>query len=151
MTDELKQTIRIVRKKKVTTDERGRTVWNVPVEETELELVSTTMLKSLLTSKDTEEKLAQVAAEKQGVLAQNLSSGSFEIIDDEDLKAALASAENAEVTRPTADVVYEAVPESDTGEELSLVSTQMLKQILCDDEAIDLPDEGGGFDPYNTG
>ena len=125
MTDELKQTVRIVRKKKVTTDDRGRTVWNVPVEETELELVSTTMLKSLLTSKDTEEKLAQIAAEKEGVLAQNLRSGS--------------------------DVVYEAVPESNAGEELSLVNTQMLKQILSDDDAIDVPDEGGGFDPYNTG
>ncbi len=155
MADDLKQTVRIVRKKKVTTDDRGRTVWNVPVHETELELVSTQTLKTLLSSEDQErrQRLAEVAESKDGVLAQDLSNGSFEIIDDDDLKAALASADSAEVTRPSSDVVYEPVEESDTGEELSLVSTQMLRKLLVEDDDSDEPEEdaGGGFDPYNSG
>lgn len=163
MADDLKQTVRIVRKKKVMTDDRGRTVWNVPVHESELELVSTKTLQTLLGSEDEErrKRLAEVAESKDGVLAQDLKSGGFEIIEDDDLKAALASADSAEPVKPSADVVYEPVPESATDEELSLVSTQMLRQMLSDGELTDDPDKpddpdspdagSGGFDPYNSG
>ncbi|MDJ0940151.1 MAG: hypothetical protein QNJ00_10335 [Woeseiaceae bacterium] len=163
MSDKLNKTVRIVRPAKVTTDDRGRTVWDGPVEETELELVSTTMLKKMLDSDDAQnrKRLEEAADGKDGVLAQNLTSGSFEIIDDDDLKAALASADD-DSSVPAADVTYEPLMEqADTGdEELSLVSTQALKRILNTGDAGDTSDDdpvedepfagGGGFDPYNS-
>ncbi len=91
----LTQTVRLLRPARVTRDVRGRTVWDGPVEETELELVSTTMLRAMLDSGNAEHQrcLREAANSKEGVLAKNLRSGSFEIIDDEDLKSALESAD----------------------------------------------------------
>ena len=93
MSEELKQTVRLVRRGKVRTDDRGRSVWAEPVEDVELELVSTQMLKNMLVSGDDErkERLRVAAEARDGVLAQNVQSGSFEIIDDDDLDAALKS------------------------------------------------------------
>mgnify|MGYP000498306870 CR=1 FL=1 len=164
MNDKLTQTVRIMRPSRVTTDDRGRTVWDGPVEETELELVSTQMLKSLLDSGDRQrrQELADAAKSKEGVLARNLTSGTFEIIDDDDLKAALASADATPGKARAADVTLEPIPKKsgDTEEELSLVSTQALRKILGH-EVPAAPDEkdeddgpafrGGGFDPYNHG
>ncbi len=158
MSEELKQTVRLIRRGKVHTDDRGRSVWSEPVEDVELELVSTQMLKTMLVSGDDErkEKLRAAADMREGVLAQNVQSGSFEIIDDDDLEAALKSVAEDSGPGRVADVVYEPVsgsePEAD--EELSLVSTQMLRRILGDEddggddaEAIE-PEQG--FDPYNS-
>lgn len=163
MDDKLTQTVRIMRPSRVTTDDRGRTVWEGPVEETELELVSTQMLQTLLDSGDEErrQQLADAARSKDGVLARNLTSGSFEIIDDDDLKAALESADATPARVRAADVTLEPVPKKsdNAGQELSLVSTQALRKILghevtdtSDDDADDGPAfRGGGFDPYNHG
>lgn len=159
MSDLLKQTLRIARESKVRTDDRGRSVWAEPVEETELELVSTMMLKQLLESEDEQQKqrLAQAAAGKDGVLAHNINNDQFEIIDDDDLKAALASADSAPTVASTADVIYEPLMEqADTDDdELSLVSTQALRQLMSDDDEPSddaSPDAitGSGFDPYNS-
>lgn len=156
MSDILKQTLRIARESKVKTDDRGRSVWAEPAEEAELELVSTMMLKQMLQSENVDQKqrLAKAASGKQGVLAHNVGNDDFEIIDDDDLKAALASADSRPSGAAAADVTYEPLLEqADTGdEELSLVSTQALRQILSidDDEDDTELDPGGGFDPYNN-
>lgn len=158
------QTLRILRPARVRTDDRGRTVWDGPVEETEFELVSTTSLRAMLSSGDADRKrqLKEAAASKNGVLAKNLSSGRFEIIDDDDLKAALERADSTPDPVRAADVtggpLLERVDTED--EELSLVSTQALRKLLGQPEKkepanprkkirkADSP--GGGFDPYNS-
>lgn len=162
MSKPLTQTVRILKPSKISVDDRGRSVWSGPVEETEFELVSTMMLRQLLDTKDQEQKkrLAAAASGKEGVLAQNLTSGTFEIIDDDDLKAALDSADSAPKAIRAADVTDEPLmARADTGdEELSLVSTQALRRMLGqqddedtgehEDAAPKMP--AGGFDPYNN-
>ena len=166
MDDELKQTVHLIRRGKVTTDDRGQTVWDGPVEEVELELVSTGTLKRVLDSSDAErrQRLADAAESGDGILARNMANDEFEVIDDDDLEKALASASADSGPGRVADVVYERVDTSadETSEELSLVSTQMLRRMLGGDEGTDsnVDDEeerGGespresGFDPYNSG
>lgn len=158
VSDELKKTIRIRRDAKVGTDERGNTVWTRPVESTELELVSTVMLKKIIDSDDEarKQRLRRLAEERDGVLVQDTQTDALEIISDEELEAALAAgAQTSDVTHQ-ADVVYEPASPSDDGDELSLVSTQALRRILKDEDAssegsegIDIEDDGGGFDPYD--
>lgn len=165
MDDDLKQTVHLIRRGTVTTDDRGQTVWDGPVEEVELELVSTGTLKRVLESSDAERRrrLADAAEAGDGILARNTANDAFEIIDDDDLEAALASAADASGPGRIADVVYERADAAgdEMTEELSLVSTQMLRQMLGEDEAgdgaADLGDElagksskDGGFDPYNS-
>ncbi len=155
MGDQFKETVRIVRKDKVMTDERGRTVWNVPVEEVELELVSTEMLKTLIDSGDAEKRrsLEDAARGKEGVLAKSPTSGTFEIIDDDDLQAALDGAGGVSETVDAAEFREESLMDrADTGdEELSLVSTQMLKVMLeiDEDESEDPENADTGFNPYD--
>lgn len=160
MSDKLKQTVRIVRGSKVGTDDRGQSVWTGPVEEAELELVSTSMLKGIIADGDAKREALRVAAAgKDGVLAKNLKSGSYEIIDDEDLLAALGSAAS-DTAQPAADVTLEPLMDrADIDDEaLSLVSTQALRRMLNADAADtsvepdvdDADDDGGSFDPYNS-
>ena len=136
MSDKLKQTIRIKRAK-VETDDRGRTVWSGPVEEAELELVSTAMLQKIIADDEgaNRERLNAVAQDKDGVLARNVDTDQYEIIDDYELQGA---------------------------DELSLVSTQALRRILRkdtnpaagetsgNDDSDDDDPGSGGFDPYNS-
>ena len=159
MADDFKQTVRIVRRSKVSTDDRGRSVWTEPVETAELELVNTQMLKRVLDGDDEQKKqqLRQAAGGKDGMLALDPDKDRFEIIDDDDLKAALdAQAALPAHTRP-ADVTLEPIRDRDDGddEELSLVSTQMLRQMIGIDDDADNDDvdesNQAGFDPYNSG
>ena len=96
MADRLDKTVRIVRRSKVTTDDRGRTVWTDPVDSAELELVTTTMLTHMLESDDEEQKqrIRDAASGKDGLLARDVEKNQFEIIDDDDLQAALAADDN---------------------------------------------------------
>lgn len=145
MVERLKQTVRIIRR-------------DMP-DPVEFELVSTKMLETILDTEDDRQKqaLRDAAASRDGVLAHDAENNRFEIIDDDDLLAALDNAKGSDLLRRTADVLLEAeLPEEDA-EELALVSTQMLKQILGDDE-VSLStegeltvDAGSGFDPYNSG
>jgi hypothetical protein len=158
MSDELKRTVRILRHPKVTSDARGRTVWVDPVESAELELVSTVMLERLLSSDDEnrKQKLKDAAAGKDGVLAHNLETDSFEIIDDADLMAMLEMAPGSMDANKPADVIYEPLSSlADTGEELSLVSTQALRRILKLDDETDASEDDDesadrGFNPYDN-
>ena len=125
VSDELKQTVRIVRKPKVALDEHGHSVWTEPVEAVELDLVSTTMLKKILDSDDKKarQRIEEAAKGKDGVLAHDTQKNRFEIIDDDDLQAALDSASNTPDQARPADVVLAPLSEQvkEDEEELSLV------------------------------
>jgi hypothetical protein len=166
MADEYTATLRIRRPAKVRTDERGRTVWVDTIETAELELVSTEQLKQLLESADENARSTirqMVENEREGVLARNPATGLFEIISDDDLRAALGNEDAPKTARRPADVTLEPLSNCGSKEELSLVSTQMLRKVLQNDTGPAQPtpsagktsvtkkDEGGGFDPYNTG
>jgi hypothetical protein len=154
MNDELKKTTRIVKRPKVKTDDRGRTVWDDTVKTANLELVSTQMLQQLIDDGDdaTTNHLRKVAEGKDGLLAHDAGRGRFEIISDEELQHILdgtdaeyrARKKAASIEEPTAEVVEEE-------EELELVSTQMLRQILSPEDFSEDDDgaPGSGFDPYD--
>ncbi len=154
LSEPLKQTVRIVRKPKVETDKLGHSVWAETVQTAELELVSTMMLKQILESDNEKAKrrIKLAAQGKDGVLARHAESNRFEIIDDDDLQAAIDSAANTpDLVRP-AEVVHEPLSARVDldDEELSLVSTQMLRQMLdVEDPSKDGDDVGS--DPYNSG
>ena len=152
-------TVRIRRPAKVKTDDRGRTVWAKTVETAQLELVSTGMLKKILASSDDNTRSAIeriVSGPEEGVLARDPATGLFEIISDADLQAILKDNDTLpKIARP-ADVTLEPVrsKSAGTGDELSLVSTQVLRKILHKEARTPVPkkkDKGGGFDPYNSG
>lgn len=165
MADDYTATIRIRRPAKVRTDDRGHTVWVDTVETAQLELVSTGQLKQLLESGDDDTRSTihrMVQGKREGVLARDPSTGLFQIISEDDLKAALDE-QPAAKTRLSADVPLEPLTDSAHAEELSLVSTQMLRKVLHEDatpaqparsggrKSVARKDKGGGFDPYNTG
>ena len=165
-------TVRIRRPAKVTTDNRGRSVWAETIETAELELVSTNELQKILDSTDDDTRSAierVVTGEEEGVLARDPATGLFEIINDADLQSILDSnhdlSKTVRTTRP-ADVTLQPLSSkaAAAGEELSLVSTQVLRKILGKDspQAAKKPataakpakrgkDKSGGFDPYNSG
>ena len=158
MNERLKKTVKLVRRGKLGTDERGANVWTGEVEPCELELVSTTELQRIIESTDDRSKTAlkEAAAGKDGVLAHDVANDRFEIIDEEDLKAALESTTAEPAETRTADVVYEPVSGSASMEELSLVSTMALRRMLDQDADSEAGDEtpeidDKGFDPYNSG
>ena len=161
MADEYIPTVRIRRPSKVTTDSRGRTVWADTVETAELELVSTSELQKILASTDDNTRSAIeriVPAEGEGVLARDPATGLFEIISDADLKAILDSNSDLPKTSRPADVTLEPVSRTNSTDELSLVSTQVLRKVLRKEPPKEAPretvrktDKGGGFDPYNSG
>ena len=149
----------VKRPSRITTDGRGRSVWADPVESAELELVSTQMLKVMLTSRDDSDREAiRVAAntETEGILARNPESGSFEIIDDDELQAILDVNQGLPKISKSTDATVEPLRDYADHEELSLVSTQALRKVLHRDEEEsandpELPDEPAGFNPYDRG
>jgi hypothetical protein len=151
-------TVRI-RRPKVTTDERGRTVWADTVETVELELVSTVMLQKILQSSDDDARTAierVVSRPEEGVLARDPATGLFEIISDADLQSFMKENDNLPKKATPAQDALEPVHSGmdDTEDELSLVSTQVLRKILHKDRPALVPkkkDKGGGFDPYDSG
>ena len=158
MSDDIDKTIKIQRHAKVGTDSRGRTVWTKPVEDAELELVSTVMLERILDSDDEAEKqrVRALADGEDGVLARDTSNDQFEIISDDEVRAALEAATGDASTSRRADVVLEPAKKSADVEELSLVTTQVLRKMI-DPAADELPDgadvddDAGGYNPYDHG
>jgi hypothetical protein len=153
MSDDLKKTQRIAPKSKVKTDDRGRTVWDDTIKTANLELVSTQMLKQLIDDADhaTSSHLHEVSKGQDGVLAHDAEKGRFEIISDEELEHILQGTE-AEYNAKKAVLPDEPPVETTTEEEdLELVSTQMLRQILSPDDFSELDDDDSqsGFDPYD--
>ena len=148
MGDDLKQTIRIQRDTKIGADSRGRSVWTKSIEPTEFELVSTIMLRKILDSDDEDKKrkIRDAAGGEDGVLAQDTSTDEFEIISDDELQRALAQSDEQSTSNRSADVVLEALEKADSDEELSLVTTHVLRRKL----GAEAPDEQGGYNPYDS-
>lgn len=154
MVDDLQKTTRIVRRSRVRTDERGRTVWDDTIKTANLELVSTQMLKQIIDDGDpaTSSHLEEVSKGDNGVLAHDAEKGRFEIISDEEMEHILNGTEaeyNARKATLSEEPSVEVIQED---EELELVSTQMLRQILSPDDFGELDDHceaQSGFDPYD--
>lgn len=163
MAEDFTRTVRIQRPTRVAEDDRGHNVWVGKVESVELELVSTTALQKLLKTADgkTQAEIRSLAdSRKDGVLARDTATGVFQIVSDEDLKTAV------EITTPRDGPVrgaeIQGAPLSEkalkAAEELSLVSTQILRKVIRPDgqDADVKPKAGkkdkfGGFNPYDNG
>lgn len=154
MGDELKKTIKIKRGEKLGADSRGRNVWTKPIKEVELELVSTVMLQRIIDSGDEnqQDRIRELAQGEDGVLARSTDTNELEVIRDAELQAALEGAATSD--QPS----LESIDSNNSMEELSLVSTQALRQILKIDGDVDdsepepdSRDEGGGYNPYDSG
>jgi hypothetical protein len=123
----------------------------------ELELVSTQMLKQILSSNDVENRKAVGVAAKtvgEGVLARDPATGFFEIIDEDELQAIVDSGQDLpKLSRPS-DVTAEPLHDYADNEHLSLVSVQALRQVIVDDEEPDdepeSTDDAGEFNPYQA-
>ncbi len=152
-------TVLIRRPGRIVSDSQGRSVWADPVETAELELVSTQMLKVMLTSRDESDRksIAEAAnSATEGVLARDPRNGAFQIIDNDDLQAILDDNQGLPELRRPADVTLEPLRDYAEEEHLSLVSTQALRKVLRDDLPTDVVKkpggkDGGAFDPYNSG
>jgi len=160
MTDAETKKVLVKRPTRVKTAGRGRTVQADPVESAELELVSTQMLKVMLTSRDRSEMDAieeAVSGNENGVLVRNPGSGSFEIISDEELQEILAANEDLPPVSRPADATLEPLKDYPDDDQLSLVSTQALRRVFQSGETDEVSkpefalDAGGGFDPYDHG
>ena len=154
--DDYPPTVKLRRPARVSTDDRGRTVWVGEIEETELELMSTGELKLALSAADAvqRESIKALADKtKQGVVVRNCATGLFDVISESELRAAIDR--DGESPSVASRLGESRVPSSDDeGRELTLVSTQALRRMLHPDE--DGPDDNAterdhGFDPYDRG
>ena len=157
MPEDTPKKVLVRRPPKIASDGHGRSVWVDPVDSAELELVSTQMLKVMLSSRDgVERKAIEDVADisVNGVLARDPVNGQFEIIEDDDLQAILDENQGLpKLTRP-ADATLEPIRDYVDNESLSLVSTQALRKVLDDDDGQDAETpptmEPAGFNPYDA-
>ena len=158
MADNESRKILVKRPRRITTDGDDRSVWADPVESADLELVSTQMLKVMLTSKNQQDRAgieAAAAGSGEGVLARNPANGGFEIISDEELEEILAANDDLPRISKPADATLMPLKDYADDENLSLVSSQALRRVLDDDDVAagveHTEDADGGFNPYNHG
>jgi len=160
MSENTSRKVLVKRPGRIRTDGSGRSAWADPVDSAELELVSTQMLKQILTSRDdTERKAVESAASTSadGVLARHPASGRFEVIGDEELQAILDNNQDLPAISRPADATLEPLRDYVEDDHLSLVSTQALRKVLNEDAVEDGDDNkvaidaGGGFNPYDHG
>ena len=127
----------------------------------ELELVSTQMLKVILSSRDGADRRAiarTVSTDRNGVLARNPVNGRFELIDDDELQAILESNRDMPKISMPADATLEPLRDYVDDDHLSLVSTRALRRVLERDDAGRDDDAGSardvapavGFNPYES-
>ena len=121
--------------------------------DTELELVSTQMLKQILSSRDTADAKAVVDAANtasEGVLARHSRSGIYEIIDEREFEMLLDDCEELPELRRPADVTLRPLCDYAENNHFSLVSSRALRRALGGDEESAADGEPGvaGFDPY---
>ena len=158
------KTVQIRRIAKVAPDERGHSVWLGKIEPVELELVSTMALQKFLKtgSGETRAEIGKLAAgRKNGVLARDAATGHFRILSEADLRKA-ATVPPPPARGPQRRNVTTGAPISDTArrkaDELSLVSTQMLRKVVRPDGKVEAgkpepaakKDKFGGFNPYDN-
>ncbi len=120
----------------------------------ELELVSTQMLKQILSSNDVENQKAVGDAAKttvDGVLARDPATGYFEIIDEDELQEIVESGQELPKLSRPADVTAEPLHDYADYQHLSLVSVQALRRVF-DDDSDETPEadevDDGDFNPY---
>ena len=163
MSDELYRTVKITLNREDTGDSRGRAEGAKPAEETEFELVSTMMLKQILESDDDQKKdqIRELAGEGDGVLACSTNTDQFKIVLDDELESVLEGSSVPGLASLADGYGVERVDESEKEEDLALVSTQLLRTIMHDDDKTaaepnkqdGAPKEEfkiGGFNPYDT-
>jgi hypothetical protein len=160
------KTLQIRKVDKVAPDLRGRSVWLGKVEPVELELVSTVALQKILKTEggETRAEIQKLAAgRKNGVLARDAATGHFRILSEADLKKA-ATAPPAPGEGPKRSGVTTGAPLPETvrkkADELSLVSTQILRKVVKPDGKVEVEqekpkpagkkDKFGGFNPYDN-
>ncbi len=127
------------------------------METAEFELLSTVALRKILKSSDEEAKrpiAAAATSSDEGVLARDMATGHFEILDDTDLQRIIEQDLNPAKQDQVADVIHEPVFDKENSlDELSLVSTLALKKILKEED-VDAPateeTDTSGFDPYDS-
>ena len=155
------KTVRIRKVEKIAPGLQGRSVWLGKIEPVELELVSTTALEKILKTEggETRSEIHKLAASrKDGILARDTATGHFRIVSEADLKKAL-NAPPGERPKRAAEVT--AAPLTDTArkkaDELSLVSTQILRKVMKPGEKVEAAtpkagkkDKFGGFNPYDN-
>ena len=93
MSDRVSRKILVQRPSKIRTD-GGRSVWTEPVESAEFELVSTQMLKVMLSSRANSDRKAiedTVRSDAEGGVARNPATGRCDLIGDDELQAILES------------------------------------------------------------
>lgn len=153
-------TIRLARPGgKVGLDERGHSVWVGDVKTGHFELMNTQTVEALIQQGDPNlrEEMDRLAGDgAEGVVAREKDTGHFRILETESLEAMMnrpvAGRESVAVGGRNID---ELEPEPDEADELQLVSTQMLRQILGKDvtEAGDDDEEApeaAFFNPYDS-
>ena len=162
MAEDFTKTVRIQRPSRVAEDDRGRNVWVGKVESVELELVSTTALQKILKTADgkTQAEIRSLADSREdGVLARDTATGVFQIVSDEDLKTAVEITAPRDAPKRSAEIKAAPVSENTlkAADELSLVSTQILRKIIKPDDGTgdEKPKAGkkdkfGGFNPYDN-
>jgi hypothetical protein len=156
MAENASRKVLVRRPPKIASDGHGRSVWVNPVESAELELVSTQMLKIMLSSRDdAERKAIEDAADTSvdGVLARDPANGQFEIIEDNDLQAILDENQGLPEMSQPADATLEPIRDYVDDDHLSLVSTQALRKVLSNDDSQDAETpsiELAGFNPYDA-
>lgn len=156
MGDNLKRTIKIRVNEKVGTDSRGRSVWTKPIKPVELELMSTQMLEKIIRSDDEDRKreLQALAGGEDGVIACDTTSDKFEVLRDVELEAALRAAESPDDMETVSKYTLERVGIQEGDQELSLVTTQVLRKMLkgsssSEPSELDSDDKAGGYNPYD--
>jgi hypothetical protein len=157
MSDKNSAKVLVRRPSKIKSDGDGQSVSADPLESAQLELVSTQILKQILSSNDAENREAVKEAAKstaEGVLARDPATGYFEIIEEDELQAILDSGQDLpNLSRPS-DVTVEPLHDYVDSDHLSLVSTRALRRVLVDDDEKEEPEpaevDGGGFNPYDS-
>lgn len=159
MAEDFTKTVRIQRPARVAEDDRGHNVWVGKVESVELELVSTVALQKILKTADgkTQAEIRSLAdSRKDGVLARDTATGVFQILSNEDLRTAVEIT-TAKDQGPKRSTEIRGAPLSEkalkAAEELSLVSTQILRKVIRPDDKpkAGKKDKFGGFNPYDNG
>lgn len=114
---------------------------NTPVDHDDdgarLELVSTQMLKVILTSKPGAElgAIESIASSAgDGVLARDPDNGGYEIISDEELAAIIDTAEDLPRLALPADATVEPLHDYADPDRVSLVSTRALRRVFEPDK-----------------
>jgi hypothetical protein len=157
MSNELKNTIRL---RRPAHSNQESTIPGAPSSTAEFELVSTQMLEKILFDLNgvPREKIRELAeGEEEGWLAREANGDSFEIVKENELEAALRSA-NDDINAPKiSDASFEQMASlKETASDLCLVSTQHLKRVFDDGKVEDSEaanqayEDPASFDPYNS-